>query len=1058
MDTMPKSQQVIDADLPEPIESSLVSQLAVDLFGLSPPLSLLPLPGEYDVNFIASSAASGKRFVVKILHSSRSRNTIDLQVAALRHVERTMPDLSVPRIVRSLHGRDVEPVPTGGLSESPPRFIWVLKYIEGRSYADARPHTAPLLRSLGVALGNLSTAMVGFAHDGAARKDFKWDLRNAEWIAPHVDVICDARRRSIVERVMRTYEVHVKPIMSSLRCGVVHGDANDYNVLTSAARGATPQVTAILDFGDMHDGWVVADLAVGAAYGVLGHADPLAAAAQIVAGYTSRFILTEAELDAVYPLLCVRLAVSVVNSSLRAALSDDPYVTVSQAPAWAALEALIDAPLGYARALLRTACGYHRAGGGGVEIVGSAVSTARSVLGVVSSFQNLPPDAEQTWWEGEVDGGFAADEFPWGNVPQCFDDDVEASSSETVNITRVYIARFGAVRRPLPPHVPAAEPPSRLLGVAIAVPSSVEVRIPRDSRVASVSSGRRAVLLQHGKSTPPFTFAFSDRDGVAEVISTDAPVATYTGGIDNNFFSIWRGVNLDPGIKAGATLLAGSPLGVINGVAFVQAVVNHWDLNLSFPVWSRPSTWDAYMTVVADPTDACCLPLPPRGRGPPPSLEASRAARASLFSPNVRLSYSPEPLKIVRGKGSYVFDAAGTPYLDAYNNVPSVGHCHPRVVAAAAAAACRIQTNTRYLHDETLSYARELTALFPPPLSVVILVASGSEANDLALRLAQAATGRADVICLDHAYHGHTAGALSVSPYKFNGPAGGGCPPRTHVAPCPDLIRSPYPREDADNGIRYATDGPVALLRAGVTPAAFIAESFPSVAGQVVLPTGYLAATYEAVRAAGGLCIADEVQTGFGRLGPGKAFWGFAMHDVVPDIVTLGKPIANGYPMGAVVTTPAIAAALGPGMEVFATGGGGPVAAAAARGVLAVLRDERLPEASARVGAYALTKLRTLMERHPIIADVRGQGLFIGIELAWRSLRGELIAATDEASYVVLRLRQRGILIGTEGPAHNVLKVRPPLVWVEHHVDLLVEALASVLHEDGMSLPPLYSL
>ena len=283
--------------------------------------------------------------------------------------------------------------------------------------------------------------------------------------------------------------------------------------------------------------------------------------------------------------------------------------------------------------------------------------------------------------------------------------------------------------------------------------------------------------------------------------------------------------------------------------------------------------------------------------------------------------------------------------------MPLVGHSHPRVVRAAQEQLALLNTNTRYLHDTILRYAERLTRLLPEPLRVCYFVTSGSEANELALRLARARTGREDVIVLEHAYHGHTTTLVDVSPYKFDGPGGRGRKEWVHVAPLPDTYRGPYRRDDPQAGPKYARHvGALAerLQAEGRGLAAFLAETLPSVAGQIVLPPGYLAEAYRHVRAAGGLCIADEVQTGFGRLG--THFWGFEGQGVVPDVVVLGKPIGNGFPLGAVVTTREIADAFDNGMEFFSTFGGNPVSCAAGLAVLDVVEEERLQERALRVG------------------------------------------------------------------------------------------------------------
>jgi 4-aminobutyrate aminotransferase-like enzyme len=429
------------------------------------------------------------------------------------------------------------------------------------------------------------------------------------------------------------------------------------------------------------------------------------------------------------------------------------------------------------------------------------------------------------------------------------------------------------------------------------------------------------------------------------------------------------------------------------------------------------------------------------------SVTETLAARKSLLGKNLSVSYR-RPLKIVRGWMQYLYDDTGRAYLDVYNNVPLVGHSHPRVVRAAQEQLALLNTNTRYLHDNVLRYAERLTQLLPEPLRACYFVNSGSEANELALRLARAHTGREDVITLEHAYHGHTNTLIDISPYKFDGPGGRGRKPWVHVAPIADDYRGPYRRGDAEAGAKYAAHVGEILERVraeGRGVAAYIAETLPSVAGQIVFPPNYLAETYRRVRAAGAVCIADEVQVGFGRLG--THFWGFETQGVIPDIAVFGKPIGNAFPLAAVVTTKEIAASFANGMEFFSTFGGNPVACAAGLAVLDVLRDEALQDRALRVGKYWMTELKKLQECHQLIGDVRGLGLFLGIDLVRDRETRE--PATEQADYVVNRLRECGILAGTDGPHHNVIKLRPPLVFSEADADLFVTALESILQEDA---------
>jgi 4-aminobutyrate aminotransferase-like enzyme/Ser/Thr protein kinase RdoA (MazF antagonist) len=415
---------------------------------------------------------------------------------------------------------------------------------------------------------------------------------------------------------------------------------------------------------------------------------------------------------------------------------------------------------------------------------------------------------------------------------------------------------------------------------------------------------------------------------------------------------------------------------------------------------------------------------------------AIEESRRRMLGPSLSLSYS-QPLHIVRGWRQYLYDAGGRRYLDCVNNVAHVGHSHPRVNAAIASQMALLNTNTRYLHELLAEYIERLIATLPAPLSVGYLVNSGSEANELALRLAHAHTGRDGIFVLDAAYHGNTGALVDISPYKFNGKGGRGKPGHVEIMPLPDVYRGPHSGPGA--GARYASYVAEAAQRTG-GPAAFFAESASGCGGQVIFPPGYLAEAFAAVRAAGGVCVADEVQTGFGRAG--SHFWMFETQGAVPDIVTMGKPIANGHPMGAVVTTPEIAASFANGMEYFNTFGGNPVSCAAALAVLDVIRDEGLQENARVTGDYLLAGLRDLAARHPLIGDVRGHGLFLGIELVRD--RDTREPAASEASEAVDRMKDLGVLLSTDGPLHNVIKIKPPIVFGRADADELLSKLSAI--------------
>jgi 4-aminobutyrate aminotransferase-like enzyme len=477
-----------------------------------------------------------------------------------------------------------------------------------------------------------------------------------------------------------------------------------------------------------------------------------------------------------------------------------------------------------------------------------------------------------------------------------------------------------------------------------------------------------------------------------------------------------------------------------------QIILDLLDLSTNFPGVAFASQREVFTAISPDPNLILCIPEKCFS-GASSSLDETLSARKKLLGRNLSISYS-RPLKIVRGWQQFLYDDTGRAYLDVYNNVPLVGHSHPRVVQAVAEQLALLNTNTRYLHDNVLRYAERLTELLPAPLRVCYFLNSGSEANELAIRLARAHTGREDFIVLEHAYHGHTNTLIDVSPYKFDGPGGSGRKPWVHVAPIADDYRGLYRRGEPELGKKYAAHvaGILEDLKKeerGI--AGYIAETLPSVAGQIVFPPGYLAEVYRHVRAFGGVCIADEVQVGFGRLG--AHFWGFESQNVVPDIVVLGKPIGNAFPLAAVVTTPEIAASFANGMEFFSTFGGNPVACAAGLAVLDVLRDEKLQQNALEVGTQWVSQLRELQSRCPLVGDVRGSGLFLGIDLV--KDRATRAPATEQATYIVNRLRDCGILAGTDGPFHNVIKLRPPLIFSSSDADLFTATLSHILEEDA---------
>jgi 4-aminobutyrate aminotransferase-like enzyme/Ser/Thr protein kinase RdoA (MazF antagonist) len=1014
-----------EARVAAPISPAGAARIAIDLYGLN--AASHTLPGEYDDNFHLL-ALDSRAFVLKIMHSAREESFVDMQCCALMHLAERAPHLALPRVVPTLQGQLFSRVT---LEDGTKRLVWLITFIPGVTLSKAKPHSTELLASLGHLLAEIDSALRDFAHP-AANRELKWDLSRSLSAREFLSHIPNPERRSLAAQFLDLFAADAVSKFPDLRRSVIYGDANDHNVLVSPPWPLPRRVCSVIDFGDMHAGYTVGEPAVAAAYAILGHESPLAAAAAVLAAYHQAFPLNEDEIAAFYPLMCARLAVSVINSAQRQSLiPDDPYVTISEAPAWAALERLAKVHPRLAHYTFRAACG----------------------LPGVPQSENV-----QRWLR--QNSCSAAPVIPVNlREGNCLVLDLSVASiflgADPDNAAELHMTA----------KIQAA---ARAANAAVAVGRYNEPRAvytaPLFARSTNPTDEHRTIHLGIDLFADPGTPVAAPFDATIHAFADNATPFDYGPVVilkhctsdGPGFFSLYGHLSRDSlsSLRVGDRIARGQHFAHIGAAAenggwsphlHFQLILDLLDLSTDFPGVAYASQRDVFTSLSPDPNfilgiPAKCFPEPE------PSSHAILCARRKLLGGNLSVSYS-QPLKIVRGWRQYLYDETGRAFLDVYNNVPLVGHSHPRVVAAVQHQLALLNTNTRYLHDNILRYADRLTTLLPAPLRVCYFVNSGSEANELALRMARTHTRCEDVIVLEHAYHGHTSTLIDISPYKFNGPGGQGQKPWVHVAPIPDDYRGRHLRGEPGLGTKYAAYvaellGKLKRERRGI--AAFIAETLPSVAGQIVFPSGYLAEVYKHVRAAGGVCIADEVQVGFGRLG--THFWSFETQSVVPDIVVFGKPIGNAFPLAAVVTTPEIATSFNNGMEFFTTFGGNPVACAAGLAVLDVLRDENLQHNALTVGSAWLRELQSLQSTYALIGDVRGSGFFLGIDFV--NDRCSHAPATDQASYVINRLRECGIVSGTDGPHHNVIKLRPPLIFSASDAGLFSSTLANILQED----------
>ncbi len=906
------------------LDATSAARLAFELYGLT--ATATPLPSERDQNFLLETA-NGERAVLKIANALEERTVIEAQQRALSHVALSLD--VVPRVIPTVDRELVTGVPGTDGAE---HLVWAITYLQGTRLAEVPRRTPQLLEDFGRRIGELTTALATFDHP-AIHREFHWDLAHGESVvAEHHHLITDPPLRAVIAPLMVRFHDHVAALLPTLRQSALHNDLNDHNVLAGGGDDnlytRRQRITGIVDFGDMVFGYTVGDLAIGAAYVCLSSDDPLRSAAAMVRGYHAVFPLTDVEISALFGLIVLRLCTSAALAAHQGAQNPaNSYLDVSQVAIRRALPRLATIPFGLAEAVFRAACGL------------APVPTSNSVrawLGAnTASFASiLPADLRTepvTVLDLSVGSPLVSGDEHENTEPRLSRRIADALRDDGtfVGVGRydeprlLYVAPFFA----LGPE-PMDERRTIHIGLDLFADAGTPVHAPLAGTVHAFADNR--LLQDYG----PVIVLRHVTDG------------------DVEFFTLYGHLSRESldGMHVGREIARGEAFATLGtpdvNVGWsphlhLQVITDLLGLGTDFPGVAPASQRAIWRTLSLDPN---LLVGVPADRFPAAESRKRDAVvrRRAVLGRNLSIAYR-DPMRAERGWKQYLFDEHGRRYLDAYNNVPHVGHCHPRVVQAAARQMSVLNTNTRYLNDRLAEYAERLVATLPAPLAVCYFVNSASEANELALRMARAYTGRTDMIVLDAAYHGHTNALIDLSPYKHRGPGGAGAPDWVHVAMLPDDYRGLFRRNDPHRGLHYAT--PVAEIvhrihERGRGLAGFIAETCPSVGGQLILPPRYLAEVYRHIRAAGAVRIADEVQTGLGRMG--THFWAFEAQGVVPDVVVMGKPLGNGHPLAAVVTTKEIAAAFDNGMEFFSTFGGNNVSCEVGLAVLDVLRDEDL--------------------------------------------------------------------------------------------------------------------
>jgi 4-aminobutyrate aminotransferase-like enzyme/Ser/Thr protein kinase RdoA (MazF antagonist) len=982
--------------------------------------TLTPLPGEFDLNFkLATSGSEG--YIVKLMRPDCESAFIDLQCATLLYLEKQTDKVTLPKVIRSINNKPFEVVDIDGKK----RILWVLTFCPGHLMANFSPHSEKMINSFGKTIAHLTNGLKGFEHPYMNR-GHKWELTEALQSKKLTQFI-QGETKPFITSIFAKFEKETLPKLKTLPHSVIHNDANDYNVLVNFDKKGAAVVDGIFDFGDMAYQPTVCELAIALSYAILEKENPLRICYHFLKGYTSVRPLSEPEIDVLFDLIKTRLAVSISISSHRQIEEpDDPYITISQVPAKATLLQLEKIPDQLALSFFRTACSL------------PVTKQAAEIMRFLSDpKQKAFPVMEVDRFDSVLDlsvGSLMLGADPEGfkleSLTQKIDQYLDDHSSNFAigrycESRRLYTAaNFGNSGHP------TQEKRTNHLGIDLFCKADTPVFAPYDGTVEinividlPLDYGGLLILKHHTNEGSPFY--------------------TLYGHLKPDYLKLQVG----HAVKAGdqiALLGEDHENGGWPPHLHLQIIIDLAGLGKDFPGVAFESEIEVWKALCPNPMhlfDVADIGTFDATVDTKKLLED----RKKSLGHNLRMTYE-NPLHIVSGFRQYLYDSHAQTYLDFYNNVPHVGHQHPKVVAAIQKQVALLNTNTRYLHENILNYAERLCAKLPDHLTVCYFVNSATEANELAIRMARSYTNRHDIMVVESAYHGHTNTLIDISPYKHSGPGGKGAPGWVHTVPIADDYRGRWKRDNPQAGHFYANEIKEKLEgieTTGQSIAAFIAETYPSVGGQIIPPSGYLKEVYQHIRDHGGLCIADEVQTGFGRLG--QSFWAFKTQDVLPDMVVLGKPIGNGFPLGAVITTKEIAEAFDNGMEYFSTFGGNPVACAAGLAVLDVIEEDNLQTNATQLGQLIMEHFNILKNKYPIIGDVRGEGLYLGIELVRD--RQTLEPASQEATYVLNRLKDFQILAGTEGPFHNVLKFRPNMVTTKANVLFFIETLDQIFSE-----------
>lgn len=970
--------------LPRPdVTADEAAEILSSFYGLTG--RIVELGSQQDRNYRIDTGEA--RYVLKICRADYATVELEAQNAAMRHVAARNADdaggdgriLRVPTPIAAENGDEILFLAVGGEDYQ----VRLLDYLEGEPLTRRRHLPEVTVAALGDLAGRLARDLADFDHPGLERES-QWDLRRAAPVALHLlQAVTNQEARDRIAKAMVGAVKRIQPLSAGLRLQPIHHDVTDDNTVSRLDASGRAIPDGVIDFGDLVTGWLAADLAVTCA-ALLHHADgdPFFILPAVRA-FHAVHPLNEAELKALWPLIVARAAILVASGEHQLAIDpDNDYIIGNTEHEREIFAVATSVPAGLMETAIFAALGLEHAPAdlGEMGLLLPDLDIAK--LWMLDLSVTSPHLSANNW-----------------SLPGIENRLLEAAAREA----GLAGTRYGEYRLPRTRiHAPQA-PESFALHVDLCIPAGLQAVAPFAGRVER--NGEHTVLA--GERVRLHLDGLDCLHGPGMTLAPGEPLGTVIG--DEGYFGILRlQLSREPGALP--------------------------------PLFAKPHQAAAWSALCPSPSALLGLDCD----APPLRSAALLDTRHRHFAATQKHYYRAPP-QIERGWKQHMFDMGGRAYLDMVNNVTMVGHGHPRLAEAVQAQWSMLNTNSRFHYAAVADFSERLAAMAPEGLDTVFLVNSGSEANDLALRLAWAWSGARNMVCLLEGYHGWSVGSDAISTSIADNPnALATRPDWVHPVVSPNTYRGPY-RGEATTADYVATVTPVleALDDSGEKLAGFICEPIYGNAGGIPLPQGYLAEVYEQVRARGGLCIADEVQVGYGRLG--HYLWGIDEQGVVPDVITIAKGMGNGHPLGAVITRREVADALEKEGYFFSSAGGSPVSCVVGTTVLDIIADENLQENARVVGDHLKARLEALGQRFDIVGAVHGMGLYLGLEFV-RS-RETLEPATQETAAICDRLLDLGIIMQPTGDHLNVLKIKPPLCLTPESADYFADMLARVLDE-----------